>query len=819
MSLSRRLACLVVSSVFVCSVTRGEPLTLVRDGSARVVILVEEAAQAGAAVRNKAGREIPSARHHEWKAALDLALYIEKMTGARPPVITGEAEVSAALQAETPALVVGELALRVRPALREELKKAARPAKVFDSDAILLRREGTKVFLAGSNDRSHYFAVAKLLREWGCRWYLPTEFGEAIPERPELTIDKLEIAYAPPFEQRGCQVTQGGSEEGLADFQLRNFMSGKREASHLYLWGALKALVPPEGTLADVPLAAPETAAHLATKLEKAFAEGKPIVLSAANAVQLPGAEVDRALSAGLMDKFFRAPLLTDPLWVLYNAVAETLQERHPASPSTIEIRADANFTLPPQRELPTNGRLLVDLVPQDIDPNHGIGDPRSPSKEEFAGILHQWARKMEGRVLIHDREPAMTLWRDLPNPSHHVFARDVRRYREEGILGVRTESRGAFATTFLNLHLRAQLLWNPDEEAAALLEEFYPKFYGPLAEPMRAYWSTLFQAWEETLVTEHEYYVIPAIYGPERVETLRGHLAAARKLAGPLRDEPRARPFLDRLEFTEKSFAVIDRYSAMLHAANTEADYPRAVQLGREALAARVALAEMNPIFTTRLVGKGAEPAEPLENANPALLAGEVRQLIELEELTNGTKGTKIGELPLQWAFRRDPRDTGVARAFARQVADLSYWEKQGAGYAALEKRKDYPTTEWELLRTDLYAQAQGIRHPDGQSFTGYLWYKTPVELPPGAASETARIRFPGLFGEAWLYVNGELVAHRPQSAIWWENSYRFDWDAPLGGKLKPGGNDITLRVYNPHHHGGIFRRPFLYQPTTPAP
>ena len=32
--------------------------------------------------------------------------------------------------------------------------------------------------------------------------------------------------------------------------------------------------------------------------------------------------------------------------------------------------------------------------------------------------------------------------------------------------------------------------------------------------------------------------------------------------------------------------------------------------------------------------------------------------------------------------------------------------------------------------------------------------------------------------------------------------------------GKLQPGSNSITLRLHNPHHFAGIFRRPFLYRP-----
>lgn len=76
-------------------------------------------------------------------------------------------------------------------------------------------------------------------------------------------------------------------------------------------------------------------------------------------------------------------------------------------------------------------------------------------------------------------------------------------------------------------------------------------------------------------------------------------------------------------------------------------------------------------------------------------------------------------------------------------------------------------------------------------------------------------RLRFPGLFNECWLYVHGSLVARREQNPVWWYNDYKFEWDVELTGKVKGGKNTLTLRLYNPHHFGGLFRRPFLYRPT----
>jgi hypothetical protein len=43
-----------------------------------------------------------------------------------------------------------------------------------------------------------------------------------------------------------------------------------------------------------------------------------------------------------------------------------------------------------------------------------------------------------------------------------------------------------------------------------------------------------------------------------------------------------------------------------------------------------------------------------------------------------------------------------------------------------------------------------------------------------------------PGVFNELWLYVNGDLVAHRKYEEPWWRNDYKLEWDVEITGKLK---------------------------------
>jgi hypothetical protein len=784
-------------------------LTIARNSKTQAVVCVDAGAGAETGETDSKGAPI-LARVLERQAAEDLAHYIELMSGAHPTVVSDPDAIAAALVGDAPVFVIGELALKIRPELRTRLAAVAHAAKAgFDPDAITLLRDANRVYLAGTNTRSHYYAVTRLLNLWGSRWYLPTEFGECIPERATLTLGDLDETYAPPFLVRTYWLSWSGSPEGRDDFQSRNFIQHERITCQHTLDHYLRDLVPEGKSLSDVSLTDTETARHVADQLDARFAEGVDFTLGMNDRVYACNTPADTAIQANLYDKHFQSQMLTDVIMTFHNNVARILLERHPKSPSRISVLAYGNITIPPQSEMRAATPLILLLAPIDIDPNHGMDDIRSPPRREFGATMHRWSEIMDGRVLIYDYDQGMLVWRDLPNPSHQAFLQDVKHYRDAGVLGVQTESRGAMATTFLNLHIRGQLMWNPDLDVDALLAEFYPNFYGPAAEAMAAYWSALFQAWEDTLVTEHEFYAIPAIYTESLVETLRGHLAAAKAAIAPLRAREPAtlsrneRHYLERMSFTDLSFATIDHYTAMVRAAAEHCDYAAAVQSGERGLAARDAMTAMSPIFTSTRHEVGAP-----------WFVGETEQYRELRALTDGTRGKLIRLLPLDWPFLRDPHDTGMEMGVARQKPDLTYWNANRKRYATPAARKDYPTTEWEMIRSDRYAQSQGVLHPDWQSFTGFMWYKSEIEIEADASQGTVHIHFPGLFSEAWLYVNGYLVAHRPQNHIWWHNNYRFDWDVDLTGRLQTGVNDLTLRIHNTHHNGGLFRRPFMYRP-----
>ena len=172
------------------------------------------------------------------------------------------------------------------------------------------------------------------------------------------------------------------------------------------------------------------------------------------------------------------------------------------------------------------------------------------------------------------------------------------------------------------------------------------------------------------------------------------------------------------------------------------------------------------------------------------------------------------VAKLPLEWAFRRDPHDTGLASRWSTSKPDLTWWKANATATNLAAAHQSNPG-EWEPMQTDLYLQAQGLLTPDGQSYTGYGWYQTNITLSSEQAQPKLHVLFPGIFNECCLYINGYLVAHRSQREPWWYNDYKFEWDVDLTDQVAAGENSIVVRINNPHHFGGMFRRPLLYRPT----
>jgi Domain of unknown function (DUF4838) len=700
----------------------------------------------------------PQAGEWERRAADDLVHYLSQMLGE-------EVLLSTARPSDFDLLfVVGEQALAARPELRQRLQAVLKKNPILHNDGIVSEHVNKVVYLAGSNDDSHYYAVARFLQLQGVRWYTPTSFGECVPKRPSLILDQVTTAYAPPFEVRNYWISWNGDRTDYEAFAHRNFFHTKRKLVGSHQLGNLLQKSKLDQNLV---LNKPQTVDQVAGLLQEQHLKSEPISLGISDTVQQLKDPKDVLQSGGFQDKFFVHRAVADAYLPFYNALIQELKRRNPDSRSLFSFLAYTNLTLPPQRRFAADPSLVAFLAPIDIDPNHAFGDPRSPAKNDLLGALERWVVAMQGRVVMYDYDQGMLVWRDLPNPSHQVVAQDIKRYRELGILGFSTESRNALATTFTNIFFRGQLYWNPDFDVESELDLFYQNFYSQNADGMRNYWNALYQAWKETEVVDHEFFVANLIYTPELVRQLEQALE-------PLREaQPADKIGQLRRDFTLKSFALIKLYSEMTEASGGLADYALASKLGREALKTREELSDLHAGFTTH---------RQFKERGPAFWPGEVAYFEEL------AKRERQQTTPLVWQFKEDREDHGLWRNWA----------------------SDAQFNEWQEVKVDRLFRHQGLTKgemPDD----GYVWYACQMELTKEDTKEIETLVFPGIFNNSWLYLNGNLVDWRPQKELWWSNDYRFLWEANLGGSLKIGRNTLVVRTEMKKHPSGIFRRPFF--------
>jgi len=120
------------------------------------------------------------------RAVAELQRVVEKMTGAKLRVSAGSG---------SPTIHVGRDAF---------VERADLDLDELDEDGFVMATVGEHdLVLAGRNPHGTEFAVYRFLQKYGgVRWYLPTELGEVVPSRASFGVGKLADRAEPSFHSR-----------------------------------------------------------------------------------------------------------------------------------------------------------------------------------------------------------------------------------------------------------------------------------------------------------------------------------------------------------------------------------------------------------------------------------------------------------------------------------------------------------------------------------------------------------------------------------------------------------------------------------------
>jgi len=531
-------------------------------------------------------------------AALDLQRYVQMMSGAALPVLKAaevpQRSLDSLLSAGSAALV-GESAYTRGLGLTAEGLKPDGFRIVTRRNLLVIVGRDTCIddptrastgLSVGSVGTLH--GVCRLLETMGVRWFYPGAIGEVVPRKDDILIRDLNVEDAPYFSRRAAYYTVKGEaiwnwrvgfgpgDVGFGNCHPFSVWPLKYKDSHPEYFAVRKG----GHDFRYVCFSHPRARERMLADVRGSFRAHPygtlfPYFTLLFNDGCVRSCQCDRCNALGVNS------------------------EGWSGSDSTIIADAAIELAKAIEAEHPERGILLGAYNKCIRPPTHIERLPRNVAVIICKhGRLYQWSEDYRSNVRY-----VIEGWRKLkPKEMHfweyyghrpgaimfcpHFIRDDIRYLRDCSERGPRIVGEKVF--TFgpnrraeegrtwwfgLNCYVTAKLLWNPDADVDALLEDYYQTFYGPAAEPMRKFLQLAESVWasgnhgikweygdsrvdaqirdrtwspKATVLVDDP---MNNLWTPGTLETLSTHLAEAATLA-------QTAPFRERIDFVKQGFA-----------------------------------------------------------------------------------------------------------------------------------------------------------------------------------------------------------------------------------------------------------------------
>jgi hypothetical protein len=500
----------------------------------------------------------PAASGLEAQAASELQLYVKKISGATLPIVTS--------------VEPHEVGVLVRVGVHggEAVKgwSGQKPAP----DGFALETRGPTLFVVGGDARGTLYGAYELLEELGVRWFMPGDLGEDVPEETTLRLPTLQTHQSPAF-QSVSGFTWASYTKSAQAWELHMKARVGPAVSFGHNWSSILPLT--KENLAKYPEAFAEVngVRGKSSQLCSAHPDVVRLTVEAARAyfARNPSAPLFsispndgygfcedsrcRAVDAryGITDG-----TLSDRLVDYANEVLAELTKTHPDK--QVGILAYVQHTRPPHVARPhPNYATLLTHMPWEFCHVHAINDPACPANRRFAEYLEGWSA-VARHVGVYDYYGHFFV--AAPWPIVHSIRKDLPYLQSRGVERFISETQQHWATQGLNFYVAAQLAWDPRQDVDALLKDYYTRFYGKAAEPMRRYWERWEQAMIATAAEGDGGYEWLRMFTPALVAECGRYLAEAEALAAGDRDK-----VVRRVAFARTGFGFTDAYTRMIDA------------------------------------------------------------------------------------------------------------------------------------------------------------------------------------------------------------------------------------------------------------
>ncbi len=469
-SLYKKVVLSVLLYFMIFSCRNIEQIEIVGDGISKYQIVVSSAAA-----------------EYEFLAAEELQKYIERISDVYIPVINDNLPVAPF------EIILGKSSRLDDFDIKIDLDK-------LGDDGFVIMTVGNKLIIAGGNEMGTLYGVYTFLEEYlGCRKY--SEDVTVVPKMKTITIGSIDDKQIPDFTYREMHFVGARRSELYRNWHKLDLKEGKNE------WGmfvhTFDDLVPPEK-----------------------YFESHPEYFSYLNIQRIPDGQlclsnpdVYKIVVAGLRERMKEKPEALywsvsqndtykacecDECKKLYEKYGDYsgayvwfLNKLAKQFPDKVVSTLAYQFT----RSAPTGIKpdSNVNIMFCSIECNRSKPLATDPSSASFRRDAENWG-KLTDNIFMWDY---IVQFRSLisPFPNLRVLQPNLQYFRDQNMKMMFQQGSGGLKSEFYELrqYLDAKLLWNPDADVDAIIDDFVNGYYGPAGKSIRQYIDKMHNALEES--------------------------------------------------------------------------------------------------------------------------------------------------------------------------------------------------------------------------------------------------------------------------------------------------------------------------------
>lgn len=720
-------------------------LDLVRDGrpAATVVSHVAQAEPEG-----RPGKRRGQAHESDEALAVrTLVEWVKKITGAELPV--------AAAAPGGPAVFIGDAA-------GLNLDGIDSPSH----EGLRIVADDHSLRIAGQSEGATLKAVCRFLEELGCRYLMDGPLGEVYPHASTLAVGRLDITEKPGLLWRNPK----GPSWNARLWKAWNGAGGE-PFGHAHSWGSY--VKPSEFAehpeyFAMGPDGQRKAGGWLCTSnqaLRDRFAHAVRAAIDAGTRhpslsptdgrgyCQCPGCRAQDDPAS--VEPSSGAVSMTNRYVDFFDAIGRQVGETHPGS--VLSFYCYADYTQPPTARRALAPNLCAMIAPIRYCRLHPLGHPGCPSRQQQVAMLDGWAAAAD-RLGYYNYMYNLADG-TLPMFKFSACAKEFPWLAAKGLTYMTIEVLSNWHIYGPQIYLSLRLAYDPRADAAAIMEDYWTKFFGAKAAPhMKDYWMGIDAGQQQLATHAGGFFGLAQLYTPEFLAECECRLAMAAAAAETPVQRQRVALHTEGLRSARSYAAICDAMS--------RGDFAAAL---RESDATGARLRD--------LAANGGANREYATAYLERFLAKVIRAGAEATAAPNRL----LAVLPDRWRFCTDDTDTGNEQLYHTTGFDDSAWPEVATWSTTLDTQ--------------------------GHDRNTVLWYRTRLPLPEGQGR--LALFFAEIDGTAEVYLNGHQLAipelqqkaakpgtppGKPPRAGMAKERVPFEVD--LSAAAQPGDNLLAVRV-----------------------